>query len=239
MRPALLTLGALLVAAPPAPATDLPRLLAAVAANAAFPTPARADVHLERRQGGTVTATARLVLLGRGHTVYLEVQGGERALIRPAKVVVAQAGRRPRRAAPGTALTGSDIALEDLAVFTAGALRVPQVSDDGPAGVVVTGAPAAASSYVLLVHTIDPDQDVAVRTQYYRESIGNLVKIRRDAGLRQVGSHWRPGEIALENLREATSTTLGLAWQETPELPVALFSPDGLTRPSGLSWPAP
>src|SRR6185369_8206400 len=62
-------------------------LLAATSAAARFPTPARADVKIERKRDDKATAGAA-VFLGRHHTLYVETRDGTRALIRPSKILV-------------------------------------------------------------------------------------------------------------------------------------------------------
>jgi hypothetical protein len=226
----------LVTLAPAVHAESVAALIAAVAGNARFAAPARADVRIERLVDGAPTATAA-ILLGRGTTVYLEARDGMRALVRPGKAVLSS-NTRLVRAAPGQALPGTDLLLEDIAVFTATALKVPQISDDSPAGVVVVGAPGVPSAYVLLAYTIERDpRAVVVRTQYYRDSIGNLVKLRRDGPFVDLGGHSRPGEIAVEDVRQRTSTKLTLTWREVPDASAALFTPAALKQPSGLAWP--
>ena len=216
-----------------AAATTLPELLAAVTAAVRFDAPVRADVRITCE--GCPTPTTRAVFVGRGDALYVEVKDGARALLRPTGSVVADGG------APtpiGTkALAGTDVLLEDLVPFTADLLKVPQISDDGPLGVVFTGAPARASAYALLVITVSPDRSVPIKTQYYEQSIGNLTKLRRDGAFVDVAGKSRPGEITVEQLKKGTKTKLTLAWTPMPDAPAALFEPDGLSKPSGLSWP--
>src|SRR5438094_428543 len=133
-------------------AEGLPELLQAVATNARFASPARADVRIECGESCNATGTPA-IFLGRGEVLYVEVRGGQRVLIRPGEILVAQGGKASA-AVPGQTLADTDVLLEDLAVFTPGALKQPQISDDGPAGVVGTAAPAGRSSYALLVNTI-------------------------------------------------------------------------------------
>jgi len=231
-RPALRALGAavLLVLAPAgASASTLAEVLGAVATNARFPAPARADVHFERRWGDTTTSTAG-VLAARGRTVYLEVEGGTRALIRPGRIAIA-GPRGPRLAELGTQLPGTDLLLEELAPFASDRLTTPQISDEGPLGIVVTAAPAPPSAYVLLVLTIQEEHGTVTRTQYYRDSISELVKIRRESGYTQVDGRWRPTDVTVENFRDKSSTRLSLVWQAAPTIPAALFTPAGLRGP--------
>src|SRR5262249_6279482 len=138
---------------------------------------------------------------------------------------------------PEAALAGNDVLLEDLIPFTPSSLKMPQISDQGPSETVVTAAPSGASAYVLLVHTIAPRDHVIVRTQYYRELVGSLAKMRRDTSFVEVGGHQRPQEISVESFRRGTTTKLSLTWHPFPDAPAALFTEEGLTRPSGLTWP--
>ena len=224
-----------LLPARPAPALDLSELLAGVATNERFEAPARADVLLTC-EPGCDTGGRRAIFLGKGDILYVEVEGGLRALVRPAEILTLEGGKAVP-AKVGTAIGDTDVLLEDLAPFTAESLKLPQISDEGTTEVVVTAAPSHPSSYVLIVHTIDPAQRLIVKTQYYRDWVGNLVKMRRATDMVEVGGHRRPGTITLENFRRGTTTRLALTWRAAPDAPAALFEPGGLSRPSGLDWP--
>lgn len=236
LRRLLSALILLLVGAGTVRGETLDELLAAVADNERFEPPLRADVGLSC-QPGCEPVAAPAIFVGRGDALYVEVRDGLRALVRPGNILVADGGRTVA-AKPGTPLAG-DVLLEDLAPFSPASLKLPQISDQGPTGTVVTAAPSGPSAYVLLVHTIAPRERTIVRTQYYRELVGNLAKMRRNASFVELAGHRRPQEIAVESFRRGTTTRLTLAWREFPEAPAALFGPDGLTRPSGLTWPAP
>ena len=216
-------------------ALDLRDLLAGVAANDRFETPIRADVRLTC-EPACESAESRAIFLGKGETLYVEVQGGLRALVRPGEILTPEGGKAVA-AKPGLTIGDPDVLLEDLAPFTVESLKLPQISDEGVAEVVVTAAPGHPSSYVLIVHTIDPEQRIIVKTQYYRDWVGNLVKMRRTADVVEVGGHRRPGTITIENFRRGTTTHLSFAWREAPDAPAVLFEPSGLVHPSGLSWP--
>jgi Outer membrane lipoprotein-sorting protein len=216
----------------PVGAQTLRELLPVVAAEARAPHPLRAEVRIER--DGRPAGEA--VLLARGRRVYLETRAGMRALLSPGKVVVVRDGRVVR-ATPGTVLEGTDLLLEDLEPFGTRSLSTPQVSDETPAKVVVTGAPPPPSAYVLLVHTIDRERNVIVQTKFYRDSISNLVKIRHDDDFVQVGGRWRPSTMTVETFREPSTTRLTLGWREAPAAPAVLFTPAGLRSPSPLTWP--
>jgi hypothetical protein len=216
----------LLLLAPSAHAETVGAILDAVANGARFAMPTRADIRIAR---GPAAPETPAVLLGRGHTLYVEVRDGTRALLHPGKIVVAQQ-RHLLRPPPGTPLAGTDLLLEDLVPFSSRLLQVPQINDDGPAGVVVSGAPVGPSAHTLLVFTIDPERAVVVRTQYYRDSISNLVRVRRDDAFVELGRRWRPGQITVDDLRQHTQTHLTLAWREAPEADRVVFTPAGLRR---------
>src|SRR5262245_10085512 len=220
----------LALGAGPIHAESLADLLAAVATNARFDVPARADVHISCSTG---CEAHEAIFLGRGDALYVEVKDGARALVRPGDVLVTSGG--PGTAAPLDArLADSGVLLRDLTVFTSGSLALPQISDDGPSGVVVTSGPAGRSPYVLLVLTIDRERRAIVKTQYYTDSIGHLAKIRRDGGFTQVSGRWRPAEVTVEAFDPGRTTHLTLAWREAPDTPARLFEPAGLEQPSGL-----
>src|SRR5438093_2093985 len=73
-------------------AESLPELLQAVATNARFASPARADVRIECGEGCKATGTPA-IFLGRGEVLYVEVRGGQRGLIPPGAILVAQGAR--------------------------------------------------------------------------------------------------------------------------------------------------
>jgi hypothetical protein len=222
------------LAATGARAASVAALLDAVARNARFPAITAADVRLERRRDDA-TSSGRAAIVGNGRTIYIEMPDGTRALVHPGKVVL-RAGRRIVRAPRGARLGDTDVLLEDLAVFSPGMLKVPQVSDEGPTGTVVTGAPAFPSARALLVFTIDPSTSAVVRTKYYEGSISDLAAYRREEQLATVDGHTRPTVSVVERPRDGTSTRLELTWRAAPELPRELFRLSGLRASSPLRW---
>jgi hypothetical protein len=225
---------ALLTLAAGAGAVTVDELISRVERGARFPRPMRADVRITCEPA---CRTARAVLLARGDAVYVEVDGGVRALVRPGRVVVAENGRAVA-AAPDRPLGDTALLLADLAVFDRTALRTPQISDEGPAEVVVTAEPTPPSPYALLVYTVDPHADRVVKTLYYQGSVGTLAKLRRDAAFVRVGEREHPGEIRIDHVRQASTTRLTLAWREAPDASPSVFEPAGLERPSPVEFPA-
>jgi hypothetical protein len=236
MPPSRLVAGLLLVlTAAPGGAEPLAELLAGVADKERFEPAVRADVRIAC-QPACEPAAARAIFVGRGDALYIEVKDGVRALLRPGDIRVAD-GTRVAAAKPEAVLVGSDVLLEDLVPFSPASLKMPQISDEGPTETVVTASPSGPSAYVLLVHTIAPQAHTIVRTQYYKELVGNLAKMRRNTSFVDVAGHRRPQEIAVETFRRGTTTRLTLSWRTFPDAPEALFSADGFARPSGLTWP--
>ena len=209
-------------------------LLAQTSAAARFPTPARADVKIERKQDDKVTAGAA-VFLGRHHTLYVETRDGTRALVRPSKILV-RTKDGVVRAKPGTPLGNTDLLLEDLLPIVPGLLKVPQMSDQGPTGTVLTGAPGFPSTRALIVLTIDPDDHVLTRAKYFEKSISDLAAFRRDEEFTRIDDRARPTRITVERSRDGTSTRLDLSWRPAPETARDVFTPRGLRGPSPIVW---
>ena len=209
-------------------------LLAETSAAARFPMPARADVKIERKRDDKATAGAA-VFLGRHHTLYVETRDGTRALIRPGKILV-RTKTGVARAKPGTPLGDTDLLLEDLLPIVPGLLTVPQMSDQGPTGTVLTGAPNFPSARALIVLTVDPDDHVLTRAKYYEKSISDLAAFRRDEEFTRIDDRARPTRITVERSRDGTSTQLDLAWRAAPETAREIFTPRGLRGASPIRW---
>jgi hypothetical protein len=215
------------IPARPVEATDLAALLLAVEANAAFDVPAVADLHIDT-PGASAPGTVRMY--GRGRVVRLETASGWRALVKASKVVVAASGKAPR-AAMEAPVPGSALLVADFAPFVAGALRVPQISDDGPLGVVVTGEPRPPSPYALMVYTIGHDTPVVNTVKYYRWEINNLVQMTRVRQWTQVSAHHRPQVVDIQDIASGKTTTLTFTWEARPDLVAGPFVPSGLANP--------
>ena len=210
MRCALLAL-LLLASAQLAGTTETAvEVLAGVAANARFPAPTVATLRLERERRGT-TSTETALLVGNHQTIYVETAAGQRALLHPGKIVV-RSGAKIVRSPAGARLGDTDVLLEDLVPLTTTTLSVPQVSDTGPTGTVVTGAPASPSTRALLVFTIDPELHVVTRTKCYEGSTSDLAAFRRDEDFVDAKGHQRATRVTVERPRDATSTRVTLDW---------------------------
>jgi hypothetical protein len=209
-------------------AADLAALLLAVEANDRFDVPAMAELRIDAP--GTPTPATSLSLYGRRGVVRLETANGWRALAKASKLVMAAAGQSPRLAREG-GVPGSVLFVADFAPFAATALRIPQISDDGPLGVVVTGEPRPPSPYVLAVRTIAQDRPVVTAAKDYRWEINHLVKMSRVREWTNLDGHVRPRVVEVQDIASGKTTTLTFTWRPRPDLPAALFTPRGLAAP--------
>jgi hypothetical protein len=180
----------------------------------------------ERRYDGAVAYT--------GANVYVEIGDPVvRARMRAEVTEILVGGAEGARWTPGTAydaLADTSLIADDFRPFRAATLRTPQIVSDTKQALLVSGAPAEPSPWVLIVHLFDRDTLHPVRTQYYERTINNMVRMRRDADLARIGSVWRPRRLEIEDYRVGVSTTVELAWQPSPTLPAGLF--DGAAGPT-------
>ena len=223
---------ALLLLSVNAGAVSVDDVLERVESRARFGRVMRADVRITCEPA---CRTTRAILLGRGDTVYVEVEGGLRTLVRPQAVLVADGGR-VAPAEPGKRLGDTGLLLADLAVFDRRVLRTPQISDLGPGEVVVSAEPLPPSTYALVVYTIDPANDRIVKTLYYQGSVNALAKMRRDSAFTPIAGASYPAEVRVEDMRTTATTWFKLAWREAADAPASLFEPAGLEKPSGLTF---
>jgi hypothetical protein len=128
------------------------------------------------------------------------------------------------------------VRLEDLVPLGRFTLKVPQVSDEGPTGTVVTGAPAYPSVRALIVFTVDPASAIVTRVKYFERTISDLASFRRNETFATVNGHERPTRIVVDRPRDDTSTQLDLVWRAAPDTDRGLFTLRGLRGPSPIRW---
>jgi hypothetical protein len=175
-----------------------------------------ADTYIELRQEGT-----KALLNSSGEQAYRFTKGAAKAEPFPADAAFAD----------------SDFTREDLEPFRTARYQGARISDETGAEVTVTLFPAT-SQYSLVVATFDRDKKVPVKILYYRDTLNNLVKMRRDSGHVLVGRKWMPTTITMESFKLRTQSTFKLTWSQNPAFPSELFDPVFLPRPSGIVWPA-
>lgn len=239
MRTIVITLAVLALAAAAPAAEDLPTFLKAATAAARPTGPVRADGTLVTTSPeGTVKDQIAIIYRPNGDA-YVELKdAGTRALLRgdgSAALLVPQTGTSSQTFALDAALNNSEFTREDLRAFNAEQYTSPTIVDrrDGEVTVSVTPNP---SQYTLQVITFDTDKKVPLLVKNYKDTISNLVKMRRAHGFTSAAGTWLPGEIVMENFPMRVTSTMTLRWKPTDDVP-ALFDPAALGKPSTLTWP--
>ena len=68
------------------------------------------------------------------------------------------------------------------------------------------------SQYSLEVITFDGEKRVPIKVMSYKDTLNNLLKMRRESGHVQVGGRWLPTEITIENFPLKATSTITLQW---------------------------
>lgn len=241
MRAPIVVALVLSLAAAPAVGEDLPTFLKAASA-AARPTAAlRADGTLVTTSpDGTVRDQIAIVRRPNGD-LYVELrEAGTRALLLAdgdKALLVPTKGKHSEPFALDASLGGSEFTREDLRPFNVQNYQSPTIVDRRNGEVTVSLTPNAGSQYSLQVITFDSERKVPLIVKNYKETISNLVKMRRSRNFTSAGGTWVPSEIAMENFPLRSNSALTLSWRQTEDVPT-LFDPAALDKPSPLTWPA-
>ena len=174
------------------------------------------DTYIELRQEGT-----KALIPSTGDQAYRFIKGASKAEPIPAAAVFAD----------------SDFTREDLEPFRMARFKDARISDETGSEVTVTLFPGT-SQYSLVVVTFDREKKVPVKILYYRDTLNNLVKMRRDENHVLVGRKWMPTSITMETFKLRTQTVFKLRWSQNPTFSSELFDAVFLPRPSGIVWPA-
>jgi len=219
---------------------ELEPFLRSAEAASLVTVPLRADGEMIVNSGsGEIRASLALIIRPPADS-YIELRNpGEKALVLStgqAQIFTpgaSKAGDFPLAAS----FAGSDFSREDLEPFRTARYKDWRISDEDAATVMVTFYPKD-SQYSLVVITFDRDKKVPLKTQYYRETGSNLVKMRRDNNYVMVGRKWMPTAISMESFKLRTRSELTLQWSQNPTFPPELFDAAFLARPSLIQWPA-
>jgi hypothetical protein len=228
--PRALVVLALSLAGAAAGASHVGSLLAAVEAEERFAAPAIATGTLIQQDGAGETRH-EIRIAGRRSTLRVDV-GATHALVRGGKALVRGDDATTHLTDEAT-IAGTNVRYGDLSVFTARALDIPQIVDEGPAGTVVAAAPAGTSPYALLVVTIDPARSVRTEVKYYEHAVNNLVKRDGRSDFADVAGTLRPGRITMWDVQGSGTTEIVLEWHAAPALGRAPFTPAGLATALG------
>jgi hypothetical protein len=230
-------LGALLGLTGNPQAADLGTFLAEVERACRFDAPAGADVRIRVKEQGGSKRSYEGTVVAAGDNLYLELREPSlRVLARGTDsqvlLTTSGSGGGPRQVSGDDPIGSTTLVPNDFRPFRAAVQRNPQITSETKREMLVTGAPAGASPYVLLVYLLDRERRVPTRVQYYQGTINNLVRIRRDTELVQVAGKWRPGRSEIEDYRSGAVATIAFRWTAAPPVPPDLFNPATLgTRP--------
>jgi len=239
MRAAIVALFVLLAAAAGATPVDLAAFLRSVEDAQRTPVALRADGDMAVTAPGTARRDQVVMIVRPPADAYIELHAsGVKALLPsdgPAQRW-APGARSPESFAPAASLADSYFTREDLEPFRLSRYADARISDDSEGEITVTLVPKN-SQYALEVITFDREKLVPVKTLYYRDTVNNLVKMRRDGGHVLVGRKWLPTTISMETFKLRTRSTFTLRWTQNPSFPPELFDAAFLARPSALTWP--
>ena len=243
MRSTVIAIGLLVLACHAAPASvdDLDNFLRSVEQAAQVTTPLRGDGQFQVTSPQATHDDQVALILRPPADTYIELhQAGLKAIVmdQTGEASLFKPGDGKAEAFPLDAnFAGSDFNREDLLPFRVSSYKEPRISDESGDGVTVTLFPTTPP-YSLIVITFDRDKKVPRKTLYYRDTLNNLVKMRRDDDYVLVGRKWMPTTMSMETFKLRTRTTFTLRWSQDANVPPELFDPVFLLRPSGISWPA-
>jgi len=232
-----------LCAAASADTENLEQFLKNCEAATQVSVPLRGDGHLEvDASGGTPTTGTKgmaAVMIVRPPTdIYFELRepGFKAVLLAQGSAYRVAAGVAKAEPFAAEGLLGaSDFAREDIEPFQRSHFTGWRISDENANEVTVMLFPSH-SAYSLEVITFDREKFLPLKTLYYRDTMNNLVKMRRDSNYVLIGRKWMPETISMETFKLRTHSTLALHWTQGPDFPPELFDPVFLPR---LFAPAP
>lgn len=197
---------------------DLATLLAAATSGARPTATVRGDGELVTTSPDGSTRQRIAVLQRANGDLAIEVQPGDvRALIPAAgPALIAADGGAAGPFAADAPLAGGELTREDLQPFDAARFSSPTIVDRGSAGTTVQLDPKD-SQYTLVVVTFAPDTRVPVKVMSYKDTLSNLLRMRRERGHIQVAGRWLPTEVISENFPLKVTTTLTLQWKTAPD----------------------
>jgi hypothetical protein len=199
---------------------DLAALLAA-ATSAARPTATvRGDGEMVTTSPDGSTRQRVAVLQRANGDLAIAVQPGDVRALLPAAgpALIAADGGDAEPFAADAPLAGSELTREDLQPFDAARFGSPTIVDRGSAGTTVQLDPKD-SQYTLMVITFAPTTHAPVKVMAYKDTLSNLLRMRRERGHVEVAGRWLPTEVISENFPLKVTTTLTLQWKPAPEQP--------------------
>jgi hypothetical protein len=202
--------------------------------------PLRGDGQFEVRSSNGVRSDEVALIVRPPTDMYIELrQEGIRALLLNEKGQdsrIETNGGKPVDFPLDASFAGSDFNRDDLMPFRLASYNQPRISDETATDITITFFPTTPP-YSLVVMTFDRSKKVPLKTLYYRDTLNNLVKMRRDDNYILVGRKWMPTVVSMETFKLRTQTTFNVRWSQDPHFPPELFDPAFLSRPSPIVWP--
>jgi len=199
---------------------DLAALLAAATSGARPTATVRGDGELVTTSPDGSTRQRVAVLQRANGDLAIAVQPGDVRALLPAAgaALIASDGGGAEPFAADAPLAGSELTREDLQPFDAARFGSPTIVDRGSAGTTVQLDPKD-SQYTLMVITFAPTTHAPVKVMSYKDTLSNLLRMRRERGHVEVAGRWLPTEIISENFPLKVTTTLTLQWKAASDQP--------------------
>ncbi len=201
------------------------------------PVPLRGDGQLEVTTPSGSTHNTVVMIVRPPAETYVELRAPEfkAALLSQGQAYRVAAGAAKAETFAADATVGdSDFAREDLEPFQLAHYKDWRIADENANEVTVTLFPKAPQ-YSLVVITFDRERMMPLKTLYYRDTVNNLAKMRRDTNFVLVGRKWMPTSISMESFKLRTHSTLTVQWAQSPNFPPELFDPVFLPRLSAAA----
>jgi hypothetical protein len=202
----------------------------------------RADVEIEvaTHDGRKATQAIALFAPGKDARWYLQLRQPALAalVLGTERKVMQRLGDKTETLPIGTTIDDLAIAYEDLSRFVQSDFKLWQITDEGQDKVLVGGFADTVSAYLYRAYTFDKERAVPLKTQFYADSLNNLVKLRLDDDYTLVGKKWLPGKIEIQNFPESATVKLHLRWSQAASAPPELLAPTSFAAAPPLPWPA-
>lgn len=219
---------------------SLEQFLRGVEAATQVAVPLRAAGQFEVTSPETTTAVQVALIVRPPTDTYIELKPGIKALLlsQPEQAYLLKKDAAKAEPFPADAsFAESDFARADLEPFRLSHYTDWRITDETANDMTVTLFPKS-SQYSLIVITFDREKRAPLKTLYYRETLNNLVKMRRDNDYVLVGRKWMPTVVSMETFKLKTRATFTLRWSQSTSFPPELFDPVFLPRLSGMVSPA-
>jgi hypothetical protein len=218
--------------------SDLAAFLERAERMGAFPHPVRADIRILH---GDVTDNAVVVIdptVKRGF--FALKSSGWRALM-PLDWTGGQAaetnGGKVTPFGADEPLPRTDLRAIDFFPFWETDYGTAFISDTNRLEKTVTLYARPGVPYVLFVVTFDKEKLVPLTIKFYKDTVNNLVRLRRDSDIVMVGARPRPRHIEIQDFTENSKTTLELTWHTLDSVPAGLTDDAGF-QTVDIDWPS-